>query len=144
MTPLAEQEQEMTMPKATLLSAAYTAALLSAAPVLAQSNTPPGDAGGGVINTPTHREAMPGSMAPGNPDANSTRAMHHASMGSRHTRQRQTASTGDGAVDRLNDESYRAAQRGQAFSGSDTSGRSGSGTMNDMPGGGMKTNGGKM
>nr|WP_294509291.1 hypothetical protein [uncultured Rhodopila sp.] len=97
------------MAKATLFQAACAAAMLAATPVLAQSNNPTGDTGaGGSPNTPVTHDATPGSH-------HMTGHMHHSAMGEHHAKSHMSADSGDAAVDRLNDQSYQAAQKGEAF-----------------------------
>nr|WP_294523046.1 hypothetical protein [uncultured Rhodopila sp.] len=96
------------MAKATLFKAACAAAMLAATPVLAQSNNPAGDTGaGGSTNMPATHEATPGSHMTGH--------MHHSAMSEHHAKSHMSENSGDAAVDRLNDQSYQAAQKGEAF-----------------------------
>jgi hypothetical protein len=114
--------KEMTMANPRLLRAVCTIALLAAAPAFAQTNTP-------ASGTPdTNNAAAPA------PTAGHT--MHHSGM----THHRMHAATKaptsqDAAVDRLNEQSFQAAQQGQSFTGP-----SGAMTMpagNTMPSGKM-------
>ncbi len=97
------------MARATLFKAACAAAMLAATPVLAQSNNPAGDTGAAAAaNTPATHDATTGAHhMPGH--------MHHSAMGEHHARSHMSDSSGDAAVDRLNDQSYQAAQKGEAF-----------------------------
>jgi hypothetical protein len=100
--------KEMTMAKATLFKAACAAAMLAATPVLAQSNNPAGATGAGAASTtPPAHEATPSSAMSGH--------MHHSAMGEHHVKSHSSADSQDAAVNRLNDESYQAAQKGEAF-----------------------------
>ena len=88
------------MAKASLLKAACAAAMLAATPVLAQTSTAPNATGpgGSQATTPSH------------PTHHAATASHHAKHGS------QSPTAQDAAVDRLNEQSYEAAQKGQPFS----------------------------
>jgi hypothetical protein len=107
------------MANARLLQAVCTVAMLAAAPAIAQTDTAPASTGAGssgTMSTHSHRSAMAG---------HSTKMMHGKSDSSQ-----------DAAVNQLNDQSYQAAQRGQAFGTSNMgSGGMTSGSMNGMPGG---------
>lgn len=94
------------MAQATLFKAACAAAMLAATPVLAQSNNPAGDTG--AANAPMTHDTTPGSHP-------MTGHMHHSAMGEHHAKSHMSESSGDAAVDRLNDQSYQAAQKGEAF-----------------------------
>ena len=151
------------MLKIRLLQAACTVAMLAAVPAFAQTNTPPGATGSTGAANPVEHQAMPGKnsasdsrMAPANKGgmgasaSEEGRAMHRSmmahpmgghTMGMKHG---QTDSSQDDAVNNLNDQSYQAAQKGQAFgSGASDSGSGGmtkpggSGRMNGMSGGSM-------
>jgi hypothetical protein len=136
----------MDMAKARLLQAACAVALLAAVPAFAQQTTtqPADTATSNSLNAPgAHDPTMPhastSSMAPaermGHP-------MHHSAMDGRASQSMhgRADTSQSSAVDQLNDRSYQAAQRGQAFSASDTvsrrmDGMGRSGSMNDMSGG---------
>jgi hypothetical protein len=106
--------------------------MLAATPVLAQTNAPTGSTGaGGSTNAPTTHEAPPsgsavmapkagmGTTASGSQDPTQDHAAHTASMrshGEAHANRTETAQ--DAAVELLNEQSYAAAQKGEAFSGS--------------------------
>ena len=130
------------MTKARLLQAVCTVAMLAAAPAFAQTNTQPATTGAdNSVNSPTGTGS---SMAPadrmGSSDSSgmSTRSTHHATMGHSSGMMRSRGdSSQNAAVDQLNEQSYQAAQRGEAFNGSGSSGSSymgsgnmGSGSMN--------------
>lgn len=129
------------MAKLGLLHTVCAVALLAATPVLAQSNTETGATGvGGRTVAPTTHEAMPGDSsgsagmgtnkplrATGGSSDGSTHSMmrnhpaHHGGAGmgmhaAMHPRNQANAQ--NTAVDMLNDQSYQAAQKGQAFGGS--------------------------
>lgn len=114
------------MAKTRLLPAVCTIAMLAAVPAFAQNTpaTPAPDAGNSKM-APANDEGSAGATH-GSP-MNEGRTMHHSSMG-HHAMQSRNATSQDAEVDRLNQESYEAAQKGQVFSanGSDASG---SGTM---------------
>jgi hypothetical protein len=131
-----------------LLQAVCTVALLAAAPAFAlQTTTQPATTGAGnSVNAPvTHDQVPPGpaaqsSMAPAEKmDGMGSHPKHHSARTDHSNMHARNDRTQDSAVDRLNDQSYQAAQRGQSFSASD-SGSSGSmspapsGSMNDMSG----------
>jgi hypothetical protein len=119
--------KEITMAKARLLSAACTVAMLAASPVFAQSNTPTGDTGaGGVTNAPTMHETTPPSTTPpsmsagnGSPATGTQHPAHRMAMEQHHgagaMRVGKSDTAQNAAVDRLNDQSYQAAQQGQKF-----------------------------
>ena len=118
------------MLKTRLLQAVCTVAMLAAVPAFAQSNTPPAGSGSGT----------------GAPMAEESHSTHHSTKahrsGTMHSAK--SAASQDAAVDRLNEQSYQAAQKGEAFNGGgsdkDSGGMTypgGSGSMNDMPGGAM-------
>jgi hypothetical protein len=121
------------MAKAHLLRAACTVAMLAASPVFAQ-NTQTGDtAAGGAASAPATHDAMPSSTAPtstaGSEQPTHKMAHHHggAMHGSKGDRSQ------DAMVDRLNEQSFQAAQQGQSFS------VSGSGAGNTAPASGAGT-----
>ena len=96
------------MAKATLFKAACAAAMLAATPVFAQSNNPAGNTGtGGATNAPAAHEATPGSHVTGH--------AHHSAMGEHHAKSHTAEDSQDAAVDRLNDQSDQATQKGEAF-----------------------------
>jgi hypothetical protein len=123
----------MKMVQANLLTAACTVAVLAATPVLAQSNVQPGDPGvRGNPNMPAMQDSMPGH-AGSRADMDS---MHRSRMDHQDSGAMRSGRMSESAmVDRLNQQSYEAAQRGQAFGSggsSDTGGSpSRSGGMND-------------
>lgn len=154
------------MTKARLFQAVCAAALLAAAPAFAQqTTTQPADTGAGnSVNAPVGG-GQSGSMAQSNmaPSSNTTGTMggsgystsadsqstgrstmrSHAS-GMTHAR---TDNSQDATVEELNAQSLQAAQRGQAFSATDTgsggsmssggsNGMMSGGTSGSMPGGG--------
>ena len=116
------------MAKTRLLSSVCAAVMLAAVPALAQNSTQPGDTTGGASTTPPAASpASPPAAATGTDttpadkmESGSTshpmgsRAMRHSSM---HARRGGSATAQDGAVDRLNEQSYQAARNGQSFSG---------------------------
>lgn len=120
------------MLKTRLLQAVCAVAMLAAVPAFAQSNTenqaaPPADTG----NT-------------GAPAAEGSHATHHSTRAHRTSAMHsgKTDSSQNAAVDRLNEQSYQAAQKGEAFGGGGSDQGSsgmtkpgGSGDMNTMPGG---------
>jgi hypothetical protein len=147
--------------KAGLLTAVCTAALLAAVPAFAQTNAQSGDTGPRApasmpaVHDPAAPSGQGNTMSPGmrmgsSEDSQSSGAMDHQSshrsaMGGRGTGmmggKRDTSQ--NAAVDRLNDQSFQAAQSGQTFSGSNAApgampGRSsgGSGGSGDGGGGG--------
>jgi hypothetical protein len=165
--------KEIKMQKIRLLQTACAVAMLAAVPAFAQSNTPPAAAGNaGMPDTASHR-ATPGSpsmsdskdsmaparksankmgMAPGEKDAQGgaadaeSHSTHRSAMNHRTGmgRSGKSVETQNSAIDNLNDQSYAAAQKGEAFSGPGSSNGSdgmnrpaGSGQMNDMGGGSM-------
>ena len=120
--------KEMKMANTRLLQAVCTVAMLAAVPAFAQnSNTgtnampnagaqQPAETGGGSNMAPAGNKMAPEGNAMGNNSAmGQGHTMHHSAMhrGSMHN---QSANAQDEEVNRLNDESYQAAQRGQAFS----------------------------
>ncbi len=124
------------MAQSRLLQAVCTAALLAAAPAFAQqTTTPPAGA------APTAPAAHDGTMAPGGKmgsmDGTGSSMGHHRmhrsamrdhSTGAMHGGRSDTSQ--DAVVDQLNNQSYQAAQQGQAFSSA------GSGGMMAPAGGG--------
>ncbi|WP_428486872.1 hypothetical protein [Rhodopila sp.] len=137
------------MAKLRLLQAACTAAMLAAVPAYAQSTKPTGDAGG--ANAPAAQQSMPDTTTPNTTTPNSTMGqtgsqtptpghrMHKSAMEShRSMRSARTDTSQDSAVDRLNERSYQAAQQGQPFDASSTSGGTSGSTMphGTMPSGG--------
>ncbi len=117
------------MANTRLLQAICTVAMLAAAPAIAQTDTAPASTGAGnSVNAPT------GSGSSGTMATHS----HHSAMAGHSGKMmhgRSDASQ-DAAVNQLNDQSYQAAQRGQAF-GASNMGSSGmtSGGMNGMSSG---------
>jgi hypothetical protein len=117
------------MAKARLLQAVCAVALLAAAPAFAQQST-------------TQPAAQP-NMAPadntgsgnGSSDSAGSQSTHRAAMRGHPTNAR-TDTSQNAAVDQLNEQSFQAAQRGQAFSASDTGSSGGTmsgGTANAPP-----------
>ena len=137
------------MAKTRLLQAVCTVAMLAAVPAFAQNAGTPGSNG---QPAPTDQQPVPGnsSMAPANNGAAGTSSQgsmdhstHRSAMGHRHG-----AASQDEAVDRLNEQSYEAAQKGQAFSASGSDNGSGGmmapsgpGSQNGTSGGSMPCNG---
>jgi hypothetical protein len=112
------------MAKMRLLQVTCTVAMLAAAPVLAQ-------------NSPQTGDAAPMAAPAGEP----SNKMHHHHAGAMHSSKGDRSQ--DAIVDKLNEQSYQAAQQGQPFSasGSGSGGDAGpaSGTdMHAMPAGGGK------
>jgi hypothetical protein len=134
------------MSKSRLLQAVCTVAMLAAAPAFAQ-NTPAGTTEPNGAANATQHQAMPnggamsdngggmngGSMEPPNKMgsavgttssmASESHSTHRSAMAHANRAMRgQTDSSQDAAVNHLNDQSYQAAEKGQAFSanGSDT------------------------
>lgn len=139
------------MAKTRLLQAVCTVAMLAAAPAFAQNsgagmtgqNGAPNPAAqqgtSGTADSATSQSGAGGSMAPANSaDTGSSTSATNPHMRHSATHSRGNAA-GDEAVDRLNEQSYQAAQKGQPFSvgGSD----SGSGAMSGPSGGSMQNNG---
>jgi len=135
------------MAKPHLLSAVCTVALLAASPVFAQSSTQAGDTAAGA----TAGGAAPSSTGP----AGVEKPMHNMDMGKmdmgkHHHAGMMHGSKGDRSqdamVDRLNEQSYQAAQQGQSFSlptsGSGDAAMPAGGGTHDMSGHGA--GGGKM
>jgi hypothetical protein len=99
----------MTMVRANLLKATCAVVLLAATPVLAQTNTEPADTGtGGKPNTPTVNEGVP------------AHPMHHAGSRHHHAGTKPVSTSQSSETDRLNEQSYQAAQKGQAYGSGDT------------------------
>jgi hypothetical protein len=77
-------------------------------------------------------------MPADNHGAMGTNHMHHSAMEGHHMKHASKGtSSGDAAVDKLNDESYAAAQKGEAFGSGDTSAAPPAATA-PMPGSGGK------
>ena len=115
------------MAKTRLLQAACTAALLAAVPALAQTNTPnsaaqPAPAQPAPTDNSNMAPAHPSHSASGEGHMTHRSAMSH-SGGMMHGR---SDTSQNAAVDRLNEQSFQAAQQGQTFGGV---GGSDSGTM---------------
>ncbi len=91
-----------------LLQVACTVAMLAAGPVLAQSST--------------------GDAAPAAQPAHKMAGHHH--MGAMHSSKGDRSQ--DAMVDKLNEQSYQAAQQGQPFSGSGNGGNTGMAPESDM------------
>jgi hypothetical protein len=104
------------MAKTRLLGAICTVAMLAGAPAFAQTNRPTGDTGaGGAPNNPTNAPTT--APAPNSYPATESHSTHrHSAMRARNDLSQ------DSAVNRLNDESYQAAQKGQAFTVGGSSG----------------------
>ena len=107
------------MAKARLFQAVCVAAMLAAAPAIAQTDTQPADTGANnSVNAPEAPNAgSTGGSAPTPAGKMGTDTMphHHRAVGAMHAK---TEVSQDAAVDHLNDQSYQAAQRGEAFNGS--------------------------
>jgi hypothetical protein len=121
------------MANARLLQAVCTVAMLAAAPAIAQTDTAPASTGAGnSVNAPAADNTSTGaSGAMSTPSHHSAMAGHSSKM-----MHGKSDSSQDAAVNQLNDQSYQAAQRGQAF-GASNMGSAGmpSGSMNGMSGG---------
>jgi hypothetical protein len=126
--------EEIKMQKNRLLQAVCAVAMLAAMPAFGQSNTPPAGA----------EPADTGNMAA--PAAGESHTTHHSARahrtGAMHSGKTDASQNAD--VDRLNEQSYQAAQKGEAFGGggpdqgsSGMTRPNGSGNMNTMPGGPM-------
>jgi hypothetical protein len=139
------------MAKARLLQAVCTVAMLAAAPAFAQTDTQPGTTGAGnAVNAPaaddmstsgatgTSQMSPASKMGSSSGTAMNGQSTHRSAMmgHSDHMMHGRTDTSQDAAVDQLNDQSYRAAQQGQAFSASNT----GAGGMT-APGGSSRMNG---
>ena len=126
-----------------LIKAVCTVAMLAAAPAWAQSNNPPAaPAAPGTAPSNMAPSAAPsGSMDNGTGKGTMNGHMTHRSAmshGSMHGAG--SATSQDAAVDRLNEQSYQAAQQGQAFSTGGSGSMSqppASGNMNGAPSGTM-------
>ena len=103
-----------------LLQAVCTAAMLAAVPALAQTNTPntaaqPAPAENGTADT--------APMNQGHAASSGHHMMHHSAMGHSERMMHGRSDTSQNAeVDRLNEQSYQAAQQGQTYSGAGGSG----------------------
>ncbi len=96
-------------------------AFLAAAPAFAQTQTKPADTGApNTVNAPVEH----GSMSPPHP-------MYHSSRQA--MRSGRADSSQDATVDQLNDQSYQAAQQGQAFNGASSDTASPSTGSTGMP-----------
>jgi hypothetical protein len=130
--------KERTMAKARLLTAACAAALLAATPVLAQVGT--GNAGNTGTGPANDAQAMPNQTGQTSTPSHPGWRAHRSTSRSQGAFSRQRASRDANAqnadVDRLNQQSYEAAQRGQNFSVGGSSG------MSTAPSGGGNTAGG--
>jgi hypothetical protein len=123
------------MANTRLLRAICTVAMLAAAPAIAQTDTAPASTGAGnSVNAPAADDTSTGSGSSGAMTSHS----HHSAMAG-HSGKMMHGKSGasqDAAVNQLNDQSYQAAQRGQAFGTSNMgSGGMTSGGMNTMPSG---------
>jgi len=117
------------MANARLLQAVCTVAVLVAAPAIAQTDTAPASTGtGNSVNAAAADNTSTGTM--------STHSHHSAMAGHSSKMHGKSDASQDAAVNQLNDQSYQAAQRGQAF-GTSNMGSAGmpSGSMNGMPSG---------
>jgi hypothetical protein len=122
------------MANTRLLQAICTVALLAAAPAIAQTDTAPASTGAGnSVNAPAADNTSTGSGSSGAMTTHSHRSAMAGRSGKMHGR---SDASQDAAVNQLNDQSYQAAQRGQAF-GTSNMGSSGMtpGGTNGMPGG---------
>jgi hypothetical protein len=123
------------MANTRLLKAVCTVAMLAATPVLAQSQTQPADTGpGNSVNNPV---ADTGTTATGN-RANGTSMSNHSAHRSTMTHSPRTMhgrsdSAENDAVDRLNEQSLRAAHSGRDFQSgaTDTPAMMGGGSTSD-------------
>lgn len=122
------------MANARLLQAVCTVAMLAAAPAIAQTDTAPASTGtGNSVNAPAADNMPTGSGSSGTMSTHS----HHSAMAGHSSKMHgKSDASQDAAVNQLNDQSYQAAQRGQAF-GTSNMGSAGmpSGSMNGMPSG---------
>lgn len=129
------------MVKTRLLPAVCTVAMLAAVPAFAQNSStgvkgapnagaqqPPSDAGNNNMAPAGSNNMAPAGNA-GSMGNSATGAMHssHRSAMTRGSMHNKSATSQDAEVDRLNEQSYQAAQRGQAYSVNGAS--SGSGAM---------------
>lgn len=130
------------MKNAGLLRAAYAAAMLATIPAYAQTNTQTESTGtnNSVVAPATPQAATPGAQAKDtmSPRSNMAKgdAMQHGTMSAHsgmHAGRSDTSQ--DAAVDRLNQQSFEAAQRGESFS----AGASASGSGGMMNGGSGQT-----
>jgi hypothetical protein len=116
------------MVRTRLLQAVCTVAMLAAVPALAQnSDTNTGMSGAPGAGTPPAPTGGNSNMAPAD-NAGSMgegHAAHRSKMGHGSMHSSKGANAQDAEVDRLNEQSYQAAQRGQAFSATGSSGGSG-------------------
>lgn len=130
----------------TLVLATGIVTLFSAGAAFAQSNTQTGSTGaGGRVVAPTH-EMSPGSSSDkmggmeskghGGMSMSDRHAMHHDGMGSHPGMHRGKMNSQDTSADMLNQQSYQAAQKGEAFTGKSPS--TGSGGMMMSPSGSGK------
>ena len=102
------------MANARLLQAICTVAMLAAAPAIAQTDTAPASTGtGNSVNAPAADNTSTGSGSSGTMSTHS----HHSAMAGHSSKMMHGKSDAsqDAAVNQLNDQSYQAAQRGQAF-----------------------------
>jgi hypothetical protein len=121
------------MANTRLLHAICAAAMLAAAPAIAQTDTAPASTGAGnSVKAPVADNSSTGSASSG---AMSTHS-HHSHMGK--MMHGKGDASQDAAVNQLNDQSYQAAQRGQAFGASSM----GSGGMTSGGTNGMSTGSG--
>jgi hypothetical protein len=140
------------MAKAGLFTAVCTVALLAAVPAFAQTGTQPGDTGpGNTVNTPAAHDqtgANGSTMSPApnmgasaddqSSGAQSSGAMNHQSthrsaMTGRGVMRGRDDTSQNAVVDRLNDQSFQAAQSGQTYGGSNMA-PGGMGATGAMPG----------
>jgi hypothetical protein len=103
------------MLKTRLLQAVCTVAMLAAVPAFAQSNTPGSVAPPGADNKAGMAPAD--NTGAGGPAADDSHATHRSARGHRSGAMHsgKSATSQDAAVDRLNEQSYQAAQKGEAF-----------------------------
>jgi hypothetical protein len=149
------------MAKTRLLQAVCTVAMLAAVPAFAQ-RPEAGMTGAGGAPNPAAQQPAPNassggtsSMTPATQDGTGSSASAESHSTHRSAMAHPTGSmrgrsdrSQDAAVDRLNEQSYQAAQQGQSFgSGSSDAGPGamsspgGSGSMKGMSGGSMPSNG---
>jgi hypothetical protein len=107
------------MTKIHLLGAACAFALLGATPVFAQNSTGKDT----TAATPATGSSAPGTMPADNHGAmGGSHPAHHSAMEEHHAKHASRgADAQDAAVNKLNDESYAAAQKGEAFGSGDAS-----------------------
>jgi hypothetical protein len=104
------------MANARLLQAVCAVSMLAAAPAIAQTDTAPASTGAGnSVNAPVADNTSTGSGTSGTMSTHSHRS---AMAGHSSKMMHEKSDAQDAAVNQLNDQSYQAAQRGQAFGAS--------------------------